>query len=199
MPDYEFYNLEIPGWGLDQMYLSYKKYADLIKPQIIVLLYIDDDVPRIYEAFRIMEGMNKPSFSLSENRLVPRTPESPWKRYVINKSIIANKLYVIYKDIDIKRLANALFAALIADTHERGQQFIVLRLPLLSDGPDAWRFKEFFAEKNTLYIDLRDQMPREKKIYLPNDQHFSAVGTAYVAEFISKLDVFTRRRNPHSP
>jgi hypothetical protein len=199
--DCEFYNLGIPGWGLDQMYLSYKKYADLIKPQIVVLLYIDDDVSRIYEAFRIADGMNKPSFSLSENRLVPRRPglESWWKRYLIDKSIIANKLYVISKNIDIKHLANALFAALIAETHERGQQFVVLRLPLLSDGSEAWSFRRFFAEKNSLYIDLRDQMPRDKKFYIPNDQHLSATGTAYVAEFISKLDVFTRRRNPHSP
>jgi hypothetical protein len=195
LPDCEFYNLGIPGWGLDQMYLSYKKYADLIKPQIIVLLYIDDDLLRSYEAFWTM---NKPSFSLSENRLVPRRPESPWKRYVIDKSIIANKFYVIYKNIDIKHLANALFAALIAETHEKGQQFIVLRLPLLRDGPEVWGIKQFFAEKNSLYIDLGEQMPREENFY-NHDQHFSAVGTAYVAEFISKLDVFTRRRNPHAP
>jgi hypothetical protein len=199
LPDCEFYNLGIPGWGLDQMYLSYKKYADLIKPQIVVLLYIDDDVPRSYEAFK--NGINKPSFSVSQNQLVPRTSksESLWRRYVIDKSIIANKLYVIYRDIDIKHLANALFAALITETHERGQQFVVLRLPLLSDGPEAWSFKQFFAEKNSFYIDLRDQMPREKKFYIPNDQHFSAIGTAYVAEFISKLDLFKRRRNQDLP
>ena len=211
---YELYNLGIPGWGLDQMYLSYKKYVTLIKPQIIVLLYIDDDLSRSYEAFREPEGMNKPSFSLQENRLVPRTPLSLWKRYVlhnhvINNSIIANRFYIFYKNIEIKKLADALFADLIAQTHERRQELIVLRLPLLRDGPPTWNFKdflappmwnfkEFFAEKNNLYIDVGDQMPRDAKFYMIGG-HFSAEGTAYVAELISKLDMFTRRRNLHSP
>jgi hypothetical protein len=214
LPGYELYNLGIPGWGLDQMYLSYKKYVTLIKPQIVVLLYIDDDLSRIYEAFRVMDGMNKPSFSLQGNRLVPRTPLSLWKRYfhnyVINYSIIANRFYIFYKNIEIKKLVEALFADLIAQTLQSGQELIVLRLPVLRGGfPDSdhrltwgtrrmWNFKDFFAEKNILYIDVGDQMPRDEKFYQP-DQHFSAVGTAYVAELISKLDVFTRRRNPHSP
>jgi hypothetical protein len=147
---YELYNLGIPGWGLDQMYLSYKKYVTLIKPQIVVLLYIDDDLSRIYEAaFRGSDGgMNKPSFSLQENRLVLRTPLSLWKRYVhnyvINNSIIANRFYIFYKNIEIKKLADAFFADLIAQIHERRQQLIVLRLPLLRGGPTRWNFKDFF-------------------------------------------------------
>jgi hypothetical protein len=53
-----------------------QKICRLIKPQIVVLLYIDDDVSWSYEAFRIIDGMNKPSFFLSESRLVPGSPNS---------------------------------------------------------------------------------------------------------------------------
>ena len=70
---YEVYNLGIPGWGVDQMYLAYKKYADVIKPEIIVLLYIDDDLKRIYEAFNKAAGMRiKPSFSFSGKTIRPK-------------------------------------------------------------------------------------------------------------------------------
>jgi hypothetical protein len=198
--DTDVYNLGIPGWGIDQMYLAYKKYNDVIKPQIVVLLYIDDDLPRIYEAFRKGEGMNKPSFSLQANQLVLRTqpsPESFWARYIFDKSIVANKLYSRYKDTEIRKLAKALFADLIVKTHENGQLFMVLRLPIFSDLSkssqfDSWSLKNFFSERNCDYVELRDQMPVDKGLYIPNDAHFSAEGTAYVAEFMSEMDVFRR-------
>jgi hypothetical protein len=195
---YEVYNLGIPGWGVDQMYLAYKKYADVIKPQIVVLLYVDDDLKRIYEAFRMPENMNKPSFSLQGNRLVPRKepePESFWQRQLIAKSILANHFYRVYKVTEIRKLAKALFAELIAATHRRGERFMVVRLPVFADlpkrtWPDVWSLKGFFAEKDCLYMNLGEHMPRDEKFYLPNDAHFSAQGTAYVTELISKTGVF---------
>jgi hypothetical protein len=186
------------------MYLSYKKYENLIKPQIVALLYIDDDVRRIYGAFSGRNGMNRPSFSLQKGQLVPRTSDPPCECYVIDHSIIANKLYRLYKDVEIKKLADAMFASLIAQTRERGQQLILLRLP---GGREfsfwertVFSFKEFFAEKNSLYIDVGDQMPRDEKFYIPVDGHFSSKGTAYVAEFMSSLDVFiaSLNRPPHT-
>jgi hypothetical protein len=196
LPDYEFYNLGMVGWGLDQMFLSYEKYADLIDPHIIVLTYISDDLPRIYEAFRAGDDMNKPSFSLRANRLVLRGVQSHQHlmQYVINNSIIANKFYVAYKDHDVTKLANALLAELIAKTRERREELIVLRLPLLWDDPDNDSNKSFaklFAEHNIPYIDMRKHMPLSPKFY-GFDGHLSAEGTKNVAEFMTKLDVFTR-------
>jgi len=42
--DYVFYTIAVPAWGLDQMYLAYKKYVDFIQPDQVVLAFIDDDL-----------------------------------------------------------------------------------------------------------------------------------------------------------
>lgn len=150
LPPVEAYNLGIPGWGLDQMYLAYAKYADLIKPRVVVLVYVDEALQRSYEAFRALEGMNKPSFSLQGNRLVARTGptrSSFWQRNLFQKSILANRLYVAYRDVEVRRLAKALFSELIAEAQRRDERFVVVRVPRLEDYSnhswmDLWGFKD---------------------------------------------------------
>ena len=142
--------------------------------------------------------MNQPSFSLQANRLVERTQrtaEPLWQRAVVSRSILANKLYIVYRDHEIGKLAEALFAVLGSKTREREQLLVVLRLPLLSDPPNrtwphTWNFKAFLAEEKIPFIDLGDRMPRKESFYIPNDEHFSAKGTAYVAHLLSRMDIF---------
>jgi hypothetical protein len=38
---HEVYNLASPGWGLDQMYLAYRKFVDRIDPDIVIVVYIE--------------------------------------------------------------------------------------------------------------------------------------------------------------
>jgi hypothetical protein len=46
--------------GIDQMYLAYEKWENVIRPQVVILAFIDEDVDRVLEAYRVFEGMNKP-------------------------------------------------------------------------------------------------------------------------------------------
>ena len=74
---YDVFNLSAPGWGIDQMYLAYQQYKDVLNPHIVILAFIDDDVDRVLEAYRRFEGYNKPSFAIKDGQLVLRPLASP--------------------------------------------------------------------------------------------------------------------------
>ena len=57
--NYEVFNMGISGWGIDQMLLAYQKYTDVIRPDIVVLAYIDNDISRVMQAYRQFEHINK--------------------------------------------------------------------------------------------------------------------------------------------
>jgi hypothetical protein len=57
------FNLGVPGWGIDQMYLAYQRYKDKLNPHIVMLVFIDDDIMRVLQSYRRWEGFNKPSFA----------------------------------------------------------------------------------------------------------------------------------------
>lgn len=89
-------NLAIPAWGLDQMYLAYQQYIDVINPDKVIFLYIDDDISRLLEAFYWGAG-TKPSFKLVNDKLVQRaTNEGKLNHlesvFVFNSQII-NRIY----------------------------------------------------------------------------------------------------------
>ncbi len=69
----EVYNFGIPGWGVDHGTSLTWKYVDLIQPDVVMAVYIDDDVTRVFESYRVVEGLNKPSFNVDDGRLIPHT------------------------------------------------------------------------------------------------------------------------------
>jgi len=68
-------NMGMPGFGLDQIWLTVRTYALPLRPRLIVVAFISDDFNRSEEAYRIGEGLNKPAFKLVNGRLVPETAE----------------------------------------------------------------------------------------------------------------------------
>jgi len=100
-----FVNLGVPGYGIDQMYLTYTKFNGVIKPKIIILFYIDDDIYRTWEAFRITEGMNKPSFKFEDDKLELRNYEKPSViEQILEKSYFLNVFYKKYSHLQSKNL-----------------------------------------------------------------------------------------------
>ena len=71
---WDVFNVSAPGWGVDQMYLAYLRYRDAIRPDVVMLAFIDEDIERVLAAFRTNEGMNKPSFTVRNGELMLRTP-----------------------------------------------------------------------------------------------------------------------------
>ena len=202
LPASEVYNVAIPGWGIDQMLLAYRKYADAIQPKVVVLCYIHEDLARSYEAFRPWEGMNKPSFDLVGETLVPREARRDaggprdLLRWMSRHSILANKIYAIRKDVEVRRLGAALMRALARETGKRGQRVLFVRIPLQKEDPASrevafWSMKDVLAGARAPLLDLGDEMPRDPALYR-QDGHLSPPGTAYVAERIQRSPVFAR-------
>lgn len=67
------YNMGVPGFGLDQIWLTVHTQALPLHPRVVVVTLICDDLSRSEEAYRSTEGFNKPTFKLVDGRLVPET------------------------------------------------------------------------------------------------------------------------------
>ncbi len=193
---YQFCNMGIPGWGIDQMYMAYKKYRDLIQPDVVILLYIDDNINRTFQAFRLAEGMNKPCFTVKDNQLVPRQDDGHSLFEILCfKSILFNVLYKKYELYESTRVVKAIFSEFRQSTSKRQTKFVVLRLPyeehvLSGNMAEKRSFSKFFKNTPGQYFELINSMkslPSKKKVtlYLEDDGHLSATGTQLIADFIA--------------
>ena len=69
------YNMGIPGFGLDQMWLMVRTQALPLHPRLVVVTFNVGDLTRSQEAYNPISDLNKPVFKLAEGRLVPETAE----------------------------------------------------------------------------------------------------------------------------
>ena len=197
-PGYETFNLGIPGWGLDQMYLAYKKYVEIIDPDIVVLVFIDHDIDRIFESFRKSEKMNKPSFKLEDGKLVPRRDTKPdLADRLGQRSHILNDIYKkIIRRRRIKDISEAILLALSKEAGRRGQAFIIVRYPLQKaliegDADDRFDLGDFSARHAIAYLDpmaaMRAEGEAEYRTYhLEKDLHPAMAGNRFMARYIAK-------------
>lgn len=193
---HEIYDISVPGWGVDQMYLAYQKYVDLIAPDIVILAYIDDDLLRVYEAFRRREKLSKPSFVLADGKLVPRTNERrEWLDWIAQSSQFLNDYYagsIRYKRCE--KIGEAIFAELAADTRREGRQLIVLRYPTTGEfrrkeKRRPFGFDKFLAERSVTHIDSFDNVSVTlgeswSKFFLDFDGHPAGLGNALIADLL---------------
>ena len=76
-PDRVVYNLGMPGFGIDQVWMSVRHQAIDLRPDLIVAGIVDADFERSLIPYREAEGFNKPTFQLVNGRLTQRTVEQP--------------------------------------------------------------------------------------------------------------------------
>lgn len=58
----QVFNFAMPGFGLDQMWMSVRHQMLPLKPALIIVTFIDEDLNRSLTAYRRVEGFNKPRF-----------------------------------------------------------------------------------------------------------------------------------------
>jgi hypothetical protein len=68
------YNMGLPGFGLDQIWLTVRTQALPLHPRLVVVTFTSSNFARSEEAYRSTEGFNKPVFKLVDGQLVPKTP-----------------------------------------------------------------------------------------------------------------------------
>lgn len=170
--EYEFYNISAPGWGIDQMYLGYRQYKDILQPQVVMLFFVDDDVPRVLEAYRGWEGKNKPSFRLEDDRLAPRLPRSTFDHYVdsvMQESVLFGQLMrEVYLIMDAAPIVRHIVGTIAEEARQRQQHLVVVRIPTKLDSAYANTFNRWLLnlerashDAGALYLDPADEFERE--------------------------------------
>jgi hypothetical protein len=126
-------NMGVPGYGIDQMVLAYEKYGDVLQPKVVLLVFIAEDIERVFEAFRRAEGLSKPSFDLYFGQLRPRRPGggSVFDSF-LDSSRVANVIYFDwYRPWQSRRISRAFVRRLAASVAAQHAQLIVAQYPML--------------------------------------------------------------------
>jgi hypothetical protein len=195
------YNLGIPGWGVDQMVLAHRKFHERLALTVAMLVYIDDDVLRVFEAYRRAEGINKPSFRVEAGRLVPRTDVGIGLIEWLSRELrLVNRLYGHhvwgYRHFESMRIVRALLAEFAAAARASGEIPVVVRYPgrhqvtrmrldpRFGLGDVCERLGIAYIEPHARIHDL----PRERKrgFFIEDNSHPARVGNEIVAELIAE-------------
>lgn len=197
-PGYQIYNLGIPGYGIDQSVLAYEKYVKILFPNIVLFFYIDDDIPRVLESYRRIEGMNKPNFDILNDKLQIRVNKGKNVFIkILENSYFLNKFYKKYMELYSIEISKKLLENLELMTTARNQKLIVVRCPtkesLLNSNPyKSYSLIEFFKSKNIIYYELYDtlkNLPKNyvKELFLKYDGHPSEEGAKFISEILSNI------------
>lgn len=188
-------NLGIPGYGIDQMYLSYLQYNSDLNCEIIIVVYIDENITRTFEAFRLPEGMKKPSFKITNNKLhFRKTEKKNLVETIFESSFLLNKFYKYYSELESVAISKMIFSDIKNKVSRNDQKMYVFRIPtreqILKAG-DYSRFslEDFFNSKEINFYDISNDLnllgnDEIERYYLDNDSHLSKDGTKFVAEYI---------------
>jgi len=192
--DSRFFNFGIPGYGIDQMFMTFRKYYKLINPDVIILIYIDDDIPRILESYRFVEGLNKPSYKINSKGFEYRySTDYNFIITLLHHSYIINKFYEKYLDY----LAVSFTKKMIKQIKiESKKEILVVRWPrkeMLSWRKIDWYYdlSEFWNSNGIHYVNLADyfsDLPVDQiqSFYLAHDGHPSVSGNKFVAGLLNE-------------
>ncbi|MBF0274248.1 MAG: SGNH/GDSL hydrolase family protein [Nitrospinae bacterium] len=212
--NYETYNLAIPGWGFDQMYLAYKEYFDAIKPDVVIFTYINADLFRTLEGFRLSERLYKPSFNLVNGILQLRNPPQENKssnlgERLLEESYLINYLYQLtYRRYLIQSINKAIVKA-IKDVSKE-PRLIFLKIPEKRDlktrnsikdlinsftnyMKEKWGFESSLMNSpNIIFHDFLPSMYQEKinnnkHFFIENEVHLNNEAHAYIAKKVFEV------------
>lgn len=197
--EYEIYNLAVPGWGLDQMYLAYKKYVQVINPEQVVLLFIDDDVARLAEAMYWGAGP-KPAYKLENDELVERRLNEGKlnliEGYFLFNCQIMNRIYKYFCEQKGKPIAKKIIEKWNDEERLVNRNFSVVHCPRYfqlagKNEPGHFDIDPVFEKESIPFYNLRDAMVKlseteQKELFHIEDGHPSGQGANFIADFLSK-------------
>jgi hypothetical protein len=212
----EVHNLGVPGWGIDQMYLAYRQYGNVIQPAHVILAFVDDDVSRVLESYRPAEGLDKPSFAIEGTTLVARGPATTSERLLNKLSGRSALLGLIAREFHLARegrpIVRQIFHEMVSETRSRGQRLSIVRIPTrirtiasatrvpaIPTANRCWNdFRDVFEGTDVVYIDPSEEAQKhrdwEAELFL-SDGHLSEAGHEFIAR---QIIARTFKRGPES-
>jgi hypothetical protein len=195
---HQVFSVAVPGWGIDQMYLAYRQYKDIIRPHIVILAFIDEDVSRVLQAYRKDEGLNKPSFKLQDGELRLRTALDA-THPLLNRMMRHSRLLGLisqetYLGLEARPIVRAILSKIAQETHEEDRRFVVLRIPLREQstllGRIVWQLRGWRTALDDVGAEYLDPLGEMRTIqnwatdFYLEDGHLSAAGNRQLASFI---------------
>lgn len=195
---YEVFNLGMGGWGIDQMYLAYQKYKDVIQPHIVILAFIDDDISRVLEAYRMFE-MNKPCLAIKNGELVLQTSVSRSRLFldrILGKSVFLSLfMRQIYLIKEARPIVKHVFLNIAQETQLKKVKFVVIRIPtkdyansITNSIQSLYSFEDVLSDTDVQYLEPIKEMTQipnwAKEFYFKDDGHMSVAGNEYLADYI---------------
>jgi hypothetical protein len=198
------HNMAMPGFGMDQIWLSLRHWALPTKPDLVIVGIYMENFSRSQYAYRDREGFNKPTFKLEEGRLVQMTskdrPSKP-VGFLEHHSYLYRFWGRVDKWMGRKygrgswwALNSAFLDAIRDDCAATGTPVIFIYIPYVS-GITFPALNRYMEEHGAYYIDMSQLTPAQlKEFYFPVDGHLNARGHEYMTEILVEK---IRRDLPH--
>ncbi|MEQ9570152.1 MAG: hypothetical protein RLN75_08175 [Longimicrobiales bacterium] len=194
LADATVYNMGMPGVGVDQMWRIYAEYGAALEPHVVVLGFVDQDWDRSMTAFRLPEGLSKPTFTLEGGALRALTaddrPGHNRLRLERNSGVWG---LVRLGSRGLGRVAPvgawwrvnaAVLDTLAAEVRDRGARLIVVRIPNRGV-PGFPQLARHLSARGVAYLDLTE--PEREEWFFRTDDHIDEDGHRFVAESVTPL------------
>lgn len=189
LPGSTVYNLGMPGFGLDQMWLTVRHEALPLRPDLVIVSFIGNDFHRSLRNQR--EGRNKPAFQLVDGELIPLTADD--RPNAVIQFLEGHSWLWTAGRLGLRRLARyvpigewwalnkAILDQIQADCRAQGVPVLFVHIP-----SKRWEqfptLRAYMQRTGAYFVDLRDGMassPRE--LFFVYDEHMNAKGHAHIA------------------
>ena len=195
-PDRISWNFGMPGFGVDQVWLSARYQALPLKPDLVVVGLINADFERSQVPYRRLEGFGKPTFKLVSGELTQRASEptpNTLMQYLDERSLLwavwqraLRWVSINYSRGEYWTLNEAILDTMLADCRKAGVPVLLIYIPIKGLLPFP-ALSAYMRRTGAPYVDLTEQRPvPPRSIYLRNDSHLSAEGNRYVADLIEQ-------------
>jgi len=187
------FNVSVPGWGLDQMYLAWLRYRDVLRPDVVVVAFIDDDVDRVLMTYRQRERLTKPAFRIDGDRFELRGIDPPRGAVatLLSTSVVARCLgLAVERATTARSIARRILRTLAEDATAHGAGIVIVRIPdrevVASTFRRRWWSLRGFADAapGAVYVEPLAEIEtvhRAGTTPYVADGHLSADGSAAVA------------------
>lgn len=192
--DVVVYNMGLPGMGLDQMWMTLRHSGLPLNPDVVVVAFIDLDFTRSLTGFREPEGLNKPTFIISDGELRPQSirDKSPAPlRWLQRNSAIWALARTMANGLGYSRPRGAWWSTnaaildeIVRETAEAGSKLLLVRLPTMSARP----FPQLATHLDTAdvtFVDLASET--QAGLFFQTDDHINEAGHRFVAEALGPV------------
>jgi hypothetical protein len=194
------WNMAMPGFAIDQVWLTVRHYALPLNPDLVVVGLFAGDFSRSLEAYRKLEGFNKPTFHLVDGTLQRRGPddrpgtlfrfvEARTRIWQLGRRAMAGAGYR-WPVGQWWHLNAAILDKIRLDCAAQDTPVLFVYLP-----SKHWRpfptLAAYMNDAEANYLDLTQTTDNPQPLYYPMDGHPNPQGHQHIAQEIARAVIKT--------